>query len=205
MGMDVYGLNPQTTTERPKRPNHEDYQSEDWDRYFEKLNEYQDANVGTYFRNSVWGWRPLWDYVYQLNDDILTEEDHELGHSNSGHKITKAQCEVICKRLTEALNNGETEQYKKGYYFALENLPLVKCDTCEGSGQRNDEYVQGECNACHGEGERKDWATSYPFDVENVEEFRNFIRESGGFEINQNTSPIVGKDGGPQLPSFFCV
>ena len=56
MGMDVYGLNPQTTTERPKRPNHEDYKSEDWDRYFEKLNEYQNENVGTYFRNNVWWW-----------------------------------------------------------------------------------------------------------------------------------------------------
>jgi predicted metal-binding protein len=179
-----YGLNPQTTTERPKRPNHEDYKSEDWNRYLEKLNEYQNENVGTYFRNNVWWWRPLWDYVYQLNDDILTEEDHELGHSNSGHEITEAQCEVICKRLTEALDNGETEEYKKGYYFALENLPLVKCDTCEGVGERNDQYVQGECNACHGKGERKDFATHYPFEIKNVEEFRNFIRESGGFAIS---------------------
>jgi len=153
MGMDVYGLNPQTTTERPKRPNHEDYQSEDWDRYFEKLNEYQDANVGTYFRNSVWGWRPLWDYVYQLNDDILTEEDHEHGHFNDGHEITEAQCEVICKRLTEALDNGEAEEYKNSY----------------------DAYVKSL--------DKDDSLGHYPFNLDNVKEFRNFVRESGGFQI----------------------
>ena len=184
MGMDVYGLAPKTKGEKPTidwslKPSDEESKA-----YFDAKDIFEKENVGYYFRNNVWWWRPLWDYVYQLNDDILTEEDHELGHSNSGHEITEAQCEVICKRLTEALDNGETEEYKKGYYLALENLPLVKCDTCEGVGERNDQYVKGECNGCGGKGERKDYATSYPFDVENVEEFRNFIRESGGFAIN---------------------
>ena len=47
MGMDVYGLNPQTTTEKPKRPSEEYHQSEEWDLYFEKLNKYQRFHFGT--------------------------------------------------------------------------------------------------------------------------------------------------------------
>ena len=33
MGMDVYGLNPTTTA--PSRPEHDDFESEDWSNYFD--------------------------------------------------------------------------------------------------------------------------------------------------------------------------
>ena len=70
-----------------------------------------------------------------------------------------------------------------GYEKELSELPLEECTICNGSGQRDDEHVQGECNGCDGKGERKNFDTSYPFDVDNVREFHSFVKNCGGFEI----------------------
>ena len=153
MGMDVFGLNPQLKSEEPTIDWSSKPSKEELDTYIEAKNTFEDENVGYYFRNNVWWWRPLWDYVYQLNDDILTEKDHEHGHFNDGHEITEEQCEVICKRLTEALDNGEAEEYKNKF----------------------DAYVKSL--------DKDDMNSHYPFDLDNVRNFRNFVRECGGFRI----------------------
>tara|TARA_R110000796_G_scaffold69679_1_gene158665 strand:+ start:22 stop:387 length:366 start_codon:yes stop_codon:yes gene_type:complete len=87
MGMDVYGQNP------------------------------RDEEKGAYFRNNVWYWHPLWDYVCKVCDNVITEEEHNRGHYNDGLLITEAQCKVIVKVLSEQLLNGETKVYEKSYTF----------------------------------------------------------------------------------------
>ena len=51
MGMDVYGVNPQTKTEQPTRPETENYDSDEWSAYWEARREWEQENPGTYFRN----------------------------------------------------------------------------------------------------------------------------------------------------------
>jgi|TARA_R110001583_G_scaffold129609_4_gene281409 DnaJ-class molecular chaperone len=176
MGMDVYGLNP--TTKAPSRPEHDDYDSEDWKAYFDGQNE-----AGQYFRNNVWFWRPLWDYVSTACSDYITEEDLEYGHSNSGHIIGAEQCKAIANVLATKLLDGSVKEYMEERQKALDALPLDKCQHCEGTGERDDIHVQGTCNACHGEGEVKNFNTHYPFTIENVREFQIFAKNCGGFEI----------------------
>ena len=153
MGMDIYGLAPQLKSKKPTIDWSLNPSEEERKTYFEAKNTFEKENVGHYFRNNVWWWRPLWDYVYQVNDDILTAADHEHGHFNDGHEITEEQCEVICKRLTEALDNGEAEEYKNKF----------------------DAYVKSL--------EKDAMNSHYPFDLDNVRDFRNFVRECGGFQI----------------------
>ena len=186
MGMDVYGENPKTIGEEPTPPREGNNSSleEEWAVYWEKQSAYQSENKGVCFRNNVWWWRPLWDYVCQACDDVLTEEDCTSGHHNDGHLITEAQCRVIAVRLKEALAEGHVKEYMNSRQTYLDNLPLETCKHCEGSGERDDQYVQGECNGCEGVGEVKSYDTHYPFSVENVEEFVGFVSESGGFRIN---------------------
>ena len=183
MGMDVYGENPKIHTPKPQRPETEDYDSDEMSQYFSDLREWQDKNPGGYFRNNVWWWRPLWNYVTELCDDILTEDDIEHGHNNSGRLIDQEKCLVIAKRLVDELQSGRVSLYKEARQRHLESLPQEDCDLCDATGVRNDEYVQGECNACHGKGTKPHWDTHYPFDEENVEEFKNFVKECGGFTI----------------------
>jgi len=176
MGMDVYGLNPTTTA--PSRPEHDDFDSEDWSDYFDGQ-----SMSGQYFRNNVWYWRPLWDYIHGLCDEVISEEDWESGHNNSGHVIDAETCKYISNALKIELDNGGVERYERLYKKSIEALPLVECPICNGTGQRNDEYVVGDCNGCQGEGKRKDSETSYPFEVSNVKEFQRFVENCGGFEI----------------------
>tara|TARA_Y100001938_G_C8053216_1_gene413028 strand:+ start:887 stop:1369 length:483 start_codon:yes stop_codon:yes gene_type:complete len=148
------------------------------------------SSKGEYFRNNCWWWRPLWNFIHSL--DILTEDEYESGHYNDGQRIGKVKSKLISKRLTELLDNGEVKKYEEGYNEYLNSLPLEDCEYCEGDGIRTWEDGDKDCNVCNTEWTRKDgvpigkkkpFETSYPFDEENVREFRDFVKDSGGFEI----------------------
>ena len=54
---------------------------------------------GEYFRNTVWWWRPLWDYINEVTADVISEDQYSNGHTNSGEVITSTQCSEICEIL----------------------------------------------------------------------------------------------------------
>tara|TARA_Y100000310_G_C20467098_1_gene708181 strand:- start:212 stop:772 length:561 start_codon:yes stop_codon:yes gene_type:complete len=185
MGYDVYGINPQETVEKPEILN------KDWtklgkkqtDKYFEAMQQHQDENPGVYFRNNVWWWRPLWDYVCEICEGVMSKEDMEAGGSNSGYEIDENTIECMLIKLRIEIALGNHKRYEKEYKKWQKNLPLEECSFCKGTGQRNDEFAKGKCNACDGKGEKKPWSCSYPFSSENVEEFVAFLEQSGGIRI----------------------
>ena len=198
MGMDVYGLNPQRNTAKPEiLIDYSDNEGwADWDKlkeankteeYHEARDSWDDENPGRYFRNNVWWWRPLWDYVCFVCDDILNEEDQEGGHSNSGHQINEKKAEVIASRLKIYIENGDVHHYERERQKALDDMPDEECSICEGTGKRQEPPVTGagdvECNGCQSKGSRRPFNTQYPFDVDNVREFIKFCEQSGGFQI----------------------
>ena len=66
MGFDIYGIKPRENTIKPEILKKDWYkleQQEEKDKYFDAKNKYEEENPGQYFRNNVWWWRPLWDYV----------------------------------------------------------------------------------------------------------------------------------------------
>ena len=180
MGMDVYGVNPQIKSERPERPETDDYDSDDWSKHWDAMQAWEQENVGAYFRNNVWWWRPLWDYVNAICDDVLTEEDHQSGHHNDGHLIDADKCQLIAERLAHELLNGGVTKFKDERQQHLDKLPNRTCTTCDGTGDRDSK----NCHTCDGTGEQEHWDRSYPFEEANVREFLSFIKESGGFEIS---------------------
>ena len=149
MGFDLSGMNPNLTTPKPTLPPFTERTDKQWAEY----HDWQEDNCGVYFRNNVWWWRPLWNFVTGICDDILTEKDMESGSYNDGHKISKTKANRIASRLFKLIRNGDVKAYESAYRKHLDSL------------------------------NEDSWDKSYPFSEDNVREFANFCANSGGFRI----------------------
>ena len=201
--MDVYGCNPKIK-EGSVPPEEIDWATstdEEKNKYIEAKNKYEEENVGVYFRANVWCWRPIWNYVYDTTD-VLTDEDHRLGHENSCHKITEEKAVRIGKQLMANLNDAEAKEAA----YIKDSKPRKKfnelCDkaadylyeeivdksdgliTCPGDMKTHDPANYKRWTVLsHFGGDLQFSETSYPFSAENVKEFAEFCLNSGGFEI----------------------
>ena len=149
MGFDLSGLNPNMTRPEPKLPPFPERTDKDWEKY----HDWQEENCGTYFRNNVWWWRPLWNFVSSTCESILTERDIESGSYNDGHRISKTKADRIARRLFKMIRNGDVKAYESAYKEHLDSL------------------------------NKDNWDKSYPFSEDNVRQFANFCLNSGGFRI----------------------
>ena len=166
MGFDLSGMNPNMSSPEPiwseGYPWSEEGQEQKlkdptfeqrYEDYWKERNKWQDENCGTYFRNNVWFWRPLWNFVCRSCDHILTDKDIERGNYNDGHKISKTKANRIAKKLFKLIETDQVKAYESMYKKEQSKLS------------------------------EDDWNKSYPFSEENVRQFANFCLNSGGFRI----------------------
>ena len=168
MGFDLMGLSPQAGTPEPKWTKGEpmikvegtehQYEidpqiKEEYDDYMKSKCKWQESTDGAYFRNNVWFWRPLWNFVSGCCNDILTDKDIESGYMNDGHRISKTKSKRIASRLRKYLKDGNVASYETWYSKQISQL------------------------------KEDDWNKNYPFSIQNVREFERFCEKSGGFEI----------------------
>ena len=149
-----------------------------------------DSEEGKYFRNNVWWWRPLADYVCSVAPDTTAKCEH--WHSNDGDGLDDVDSRALAELLEGEIASGRTEAFALFYKSELEQLPKEPCRICAGTGTRPPVPATGagdpekdgiKCNACEGSGFVEPWAASYPFDVDNVKQFAVFLKHCGGFEI----------------------
>ena len=195
MGFDLSGVNPKMNMEREELPVYDKYEKMDWpdkwkvldknqkerDKYWKEHEKFQEANPGIYFRNNVWWWRPLWQYVCEQFPDLISDEDAERGCYNDGHEIPEGKAMKIGVELTAMLEDGRVQAHSDRYEAELEALPQVDCYVCDNNNRGHKK--KKECKSCDGTGLKDDWNKSYPFEVDNVREFATFCLESGGFTI----------------------
>lgn len=201
MGFDLYGLNPKTTSQRPKRPEgmYEEGvpqpSRETIDEYYDKLEEYNNQ-AGTYFRNNVWWWRPLASYI--INETkCIEEKDQEEWHSNGGHQVSEQLANTIADQLEHLISKGHTQSYAETYEKERQDAEQFN-EKVEAELSAFTKSVQKKLNddslvpRDFPESDREEWnkiyrkskwVASYPFSVDNVKEFIKFCRSSGGFEI----------------------
>ena len=175
MGFDISGVNPKMNTKKDEFPLLKKY---DWDNYktfedrsnamkenneedayWEQYEEELAANPGIYFRNNVWWWRPLWDFVCDHCPDILTQEDMEHGCYNNNHEITEKKAKKIAKRLKMLIEDKTVSDYELAY----------------------EEYRKKKEES---KDKKESFMGNYPFCQENIAKFAKFCEESGGFVIN---------------------
>ena len=195
MGMDIHGLNPKQNKKLSDFPVYEKFYNMDFkdkweeldadeklkEQYHKEWDNWEASNPGVYFRNNCWWWRPLWDYCFIIADDIISKEVFESGHNNSGAGLNDKDAKLLGNRLMEHIADGRTINYQANYEQYLNDIPDDDCGVCNGNNRGNTK--KKDCNRCNGTGKTKSFNKSYPFDVENVEEFAKFCLESGGFEI----------------------
>lgn len=213
MGMDVYGLNPKKRVEKSQEFKNilSKYGEKtgmflDWNKkipkdvmhkYYDIKEQYEQDNPGIYFRNNVWWWRPLWDYVCIACSDIITKEEHREGHSNSGRRISKTKSKKIAARLRKLVKDGTVKEAEivnaemRGEAIRHNTkidarLEQLRLDMIKMTGDKNiapkdypNKYRKQWANIY---GESKGIA-DYPFSEENVIRFISFCDDSGGFEI----------------------
>ena len=126
--------------------------------YWKQYEMHHKDNPGLYFRNSVWWWRPLWNYVCHVCDDILSDKDMKAGDYNDHRKITKTKAIKISKRLNNLIEEGIVSKYEQHFM-----------DEQEKASKSDDKDTQ--------------FFSQYPFSEENVKKFALFCKESGGFRI----------------------
>lgn len=156
----------------------------------------------SYFRNNVWWWRPLWNYCKSVAPEICDKVQH--GQTNDGDGLNAEDSAALAKILKDNLANGQCGRYERQYKAWQASLPREKCELCNATGIRTDKVgvdgnmpnrelsieqakkygrTQGWCNGCDGKGDKENWQAHYPFSVDNVQEFADFLEGCGGFEI----------------------
>lgn len=158
---------------------------------------------GNYFRNSVWSWHPLAEYIQMQAPEIAANCVH--WHSNDGDGLNATDATRLADFLDQELASGRTTAYAASRKAELDALPNEECQWCDGTGIRTDGIGHemrmpqrpiphdahdhpragqiGWCNGCDGKGYVRPFSASYYFDEENVREFADFCRASEGFEI----------------------
>jgi hypothetical protein len=147
------------------------------------------SEKGKYFRNNVWWWRPLAEYVQEVAP--MPTAKCRYWHSNDGAGLNGPDSATLANRLQEEIDSGRCREYAEARERALAGLPDVDCDLCGGTGTykpapecgAGDAITGIKCNVCEGRGKVRPWSTNYAFSLENVESFVEFLRDCGGFEI----------------------
>ena len=159
--------------------------------------EWENQNPGTYFRNNVWWWRPLWSFTCDHCEDILTDDDMNAGCYNDAYIITEDKAVAIAKRLKEALKEPETQEYLDNHMKAMEKAKKHN-EMIEQEKKALDEIavtITGDKDIAPINYpkdlkkkfdellDKRDWASSYPISRDNIEHFAEFAEQSGGFSI----------------------
>ena len=195
MGMDVYGRNPKQNKPLSEFPVYYKFKDMDFKdkwkeldkdkklqkQYWKEQTDYEEVNVGHYFRNNCWWWRPLWNYCYQIADDLISEELFESGHGNSGAGLDDKGAKLLGLRLIQHIREGKTIQYQASYEQQLEDIPDDDCFRCNNNNRGNNK--KEDCTNCNKTGKTTNFNKNYPFDIDNVKQFAEFCLQSGGFEI----------------------
>jgi len=139
------------------------------------------SKTGDYFRNNCWWWRPLWSYCYHVAPDLIDEDTYVGGGYNDGCGLDAKGAAKLAVILETKIAEGHTKIWKKERDLYLDSLEDENCGVCNNNNRGHKK--KKDCFACKGKGTRDAWEKSYPFDVENVENFAKFLIDSGGFEI----------------------
>ena len=201
MGFDLYGVNPKIK-EGTKKPEEIDWKSsteEEKEEYFKAVDEYESINKGVYFRNNVWWWRRLADYVME-HTKCVDEKDFDKWQHNDGFEVDEETAVQIANQLEYLIKTGHAQKYKQEIDDEIKKakehndkvkkmLDELHSEVAKIVGKEKAEhlaprdYPEPYYKKWDEIYEQTDYRANYPFSIDNVKEFIEFARNSGGFRI----------------------
>lgn len=141
------------------------------------------SEVGSYFRNNVWYWHPLWDCVTHFVPDLAEKVPN--AHNNSGDGLNGRDSKRLGFILKQLIDLGKIQEYVDDFNEQKKQAPMEKCfcikDNNTDPATQLEPRVQ--CPHCKGSGVMKNFNTWYNIDVDNVNRFADFLIDCGGFQI----------------------
>ena len=151
---------------------------------------------GEYFRNNVWWWRRLADFVCE-HTGCIEEKDKREWQSNGGHTVSEEQATQIAKQLKALIKDGtvsqvikkteeETQQAEDNNKFVDRCHEMLRAKVEKEQGKENlapADYPKDDHDTWDWIQSKYNYGSSYPFTMENVEEFIKFCEDSRGFRI----------------------
>jgi hypothetical protein len=165
------------------------------------------APEGKYFRRSVSGWPPLAEFIIKAQPEIAgklidwneSSPDCTINsgvrgwYYNDGDGFDAELSVLLADKLDEMLANGNAEAYIKTRNLRLKQLPNETCSFCQGTGIRTEKVADAggcrenpretRCGCCSGRGWQPNFETRYHLDADDIRQFSEFLRTSGGFQI----------------------
>jgi ElaB/YqjD/DUF883 family membrane-anchored ribosome-binding protein len=197
MGFDITGLNPKNIEiNEPERPdNLFELSQKEQDKYFEKREKFINQS-GVYFRNNVWWWRPLAEYVLK-HTKVIPEHEQESWQYNDCTEVSKQNAEMIAQQLDYLIKSGHTKQFEKEYEKIRKKIEkhnekvekeLETFSQSVKKKMRNDnlapkDFPKEDYKKWEKIYNKRNSSGSYPFSEENVKEFSEFCKNCGGFTI----------------------
>ena len=149
------------------------------------------SSKGEYFRNNVWWWRPLAQYVID-HTNCVSEEDAEKWSYNDGHEVSEEEAKAIAKQLRHLIKTGHARKHENEYEKerkkaeAFNNKIEKQLNALQekiGTDIAPNDYSKEDKKKWDDLYEKKIWGANYPFSVNNVAEFAEFCEDSRGFKI----------------------
>ena len=151
---------------------------------------------GEYFRNNVWWWRRLADFVCE-HTGVVEEKDKPEWQSNGGHEVSEEEAKQIATQLKALIKDGTVSKAIKEVEQEMEKAERNNkfVDRCHDMLRNKVEKETGKSNLApvdypKDDHDTWDWiqskysyGSSYPFTMENVERFIEFCEQSNGFRI----------------------
>ena len=154
------------------------------------------TETGEYYRQSVWGWRRLADFVCEQTG-VIAEDDKKFWQSNDGHEISEQEAKQIATQLKALIKDGtvskaiqeveeESEQSEKNNKFVEICHKMLREKVERETGKTNTapaDYPKEDHDTWEWIQRKYSYGSSYPFTMEQVESFIEFCEQSNGFRI----------------------
>ena len=193
MGVDIYGRKPKIVSERPEQIDYQASTDDEKQKYWNKVDEWEDENPGVYFRSNWWGWRPICMLCEIANNKYKLKLDMSYWGSNDGKGLrTQKQCDKLADALELMLS--ESPNYNEYMIDDDDRIQIVMGAWCEaGTGKFIGSEKETELN------EQYDYGTilfssvvtksgmmvesAHSCSLGHIKNWITFLRGCGGFKI----------------------